>query len=257
MTERQQPLVSVVTPVFNGETYLARVYRQCSGPDVPEYRIHHREQLQHGPIASDRDELREQGQPRIRVHRNEKFVGVIDNHNIAFGLISPEAKYCKVVSADDFIFPECIELMVELADTHPSVAIVQAYRLRGNRVAGDGLPYPSTVVPGRDVSPLAPARTIVDFRAPTTLMYRSDIVRSRPSFYDESDLAADTEVCLEFLGDRDYGFVHQVLSFHRLRRASTTGDRQIAPRRSAMPPLRAHHVRAAVPRTGGAGASHS
>ena len=43
---------------------------------------------------------------RIRVHDNETFVPVIENHNIAFGLMSPLAKYCKVVSGDDFIFPD-------------------------------------------------------------------------------------------------------------------------------------------------------
>ena len=51
---------------------------------------------------------------RVRVHNNEKFVGVIENHNIAFSLISPAAKYCKVVSADDIIFPESIRRLVEV-----------------------------------------------------------------------------------------------------------------------------------------------
>ena len=48
------------------------------------------------------------------------------------------------------------------------------------------------------------------------MMYRSDIVRSRQSFYNESNLHADTEVCYQFLEHHDYGFVHQVLSFHRV-----------------------------------------
>jgi len=53
-------------------------------------------------------------------------------------------------------------------------------------------------------------------------MYRADIVRSRDAFYDQTNVAADTGVCLEFLGENDYGFVHQVLSFVRLHDESQT-----------------------------------
>jgi hypothetical protein len=45
------------------------------------------------------------------------FVGVIDDHNIAFSLISPDATYCKVVSPTDILFPPCIEQLVRLAET--------------------------------------------------------------------------------------------------------------------------------------------
>ena len=80
---------------------------------------------------------------------NDEFVGTDANHNIAFRQIAPTSKYCKVVAADDWIFPECLEKMISLCEQHPSVAIVQAYRLQGDRVAGDGVPYPSTFMKGR------------------------------------------------------------------------------------------------------------
>lgn len=226
MTERHEPLVSVVTPVYNGEKYL----RQCI-ESVLAQTYANWDYVIVNNCSTDRTlEIAQEyaaADSRIRIHNNSEFVGVDANHNIAFRQISPTSKYCKVVAADDWIFPECLEKMVSLAEDHPSVVIVQAYRLRGNWVAGDGLPYPSTVIKGRDACRLwlLPGRPSI-FGAPTTLMYRSDIVRSRYAFYDESNLAGDTEVCLEYLGEHDYGFVHQVLSFHRLRRASTTGDRQ-------------------------------
>ena len=48
-------------------------------------------------------------------------------------------------------------------------------------------------------------------------MYRCSLVRSQSPFYDESLLHEDTEKCLQILEHRDFGFVHQVLSFLRLR----------------------------------------
>jgi len=221
-----QALVSVVTPVWNGEKYLrqciesvlAQTYANWEYIIVNNCSTDATLEIAEGYAAAD---------PRIRVVTNERFVSLIQNHNNACRQISPVSKYCKVVAADDWIYPECLEKMVALAEAHPTIAIVQAYRLRGNRVAGDGVPYSSTFIRGRDACRLWLLHRPSIFGAPTGLMYRSDIVRSRHAFYDESNLAAaDNDVCLEFLGDNDYGFVHQVLSFQRMRRASWGGELQ-------------------------------
>jgi glycosyltransferase involved in cell wall biosynthesis len=226
MSARQDPLVSVVTPVYNGEAYL----RQCVDSVLAQTYTHWDYVIVNN-CSTDRtlEIAREYAarDSRIRIVDNKDFVRVIPNHNIAFREISPSSKYCKVVAADDWLFPDCLEKMVGLAEEHPSVIIVQGYRLQGNRVAGDGLPYPSTVIPGRDVCRMwliQGGPSILG--APSTLMFRSDIVRSRHAFYNESNLHADTEVCLEFLERHDYGFVHQVLTFQRMREESMTSYSQ-------------------------------
>ena len=115
--------------------------------------------------------------------------------------------------------------MLALAKRHPSVAIVQAYRLQGDAVAGSGLPFPSTVVSGRDSCRIWLTESCSGLRIfghPTSLMYRSDIVRGTDAFFNESNLHADTEACLQHLQQNDYGFVHQVLSFIRVRPESMT-----------------------------------
>ena len=53
-------------------------------------------------------------------------------------------------------------------------------------------------------------------------MIRSDIVRSRESFYDEDGLNDDTEACFDITAQFDVGFVHQVLTFTRLHEQSVT-----------------------------------
>jgi glycosyltransferase involved in cell wall biosynthesis len=226
MSARQDPLVSVVTPAYNGEAYL----RECI-ESVLAQTYGNWDYVIVNNCSTDRtlEIAREYAarDSRIRIVDNKNFERVVTNHNIAFRQISPASKYCKVVAADDWLFPDCLEKMVRLAEEHPSVIIVQAYRLQGKRVAGDGLPYPSTVVPGRNVCRM----WLIDggpsiFGAPSTLLFRSEIVRSRHSFYNESNLHADTEVCLEFLEHHDYGFVHQVLTFQRMREESMTSYSQ-------------------------------
>ena len=108
MNLESQPFVSVVTPVYNMgsflsvciESVLTQSYKDfeyiivnnCSTDDSLEVALRY----------AERD-------PRVRVHTNDRFVGMRENHNIAFSLISSAAKYCKVVSADDFIFPDCLK----------------------------------------------------------------------------------------------------------------------------------------------------
>jgi glycosyltransferase involved in cell wall biosynthesis len=221
MSSNQQPLVSVVTPLYNGEAYL----RECIESVLAQTYTNWDYTIVNN-CSTDRSlEIAQEyatRDPRIRVRSNDAFVGVIQNYNNAFRQASPESKYCKAVAADDWLFPDCLEKMVLLAEHHPSVAIVGAYQLQDTRVTSDGLAYPSTIVQGRDVCRSLLLGGPYVFGSPTTVLFRSDIVRSRYAFYNESNLHADGEACLEFLQHHDFGFVHQVLTFTRLREESLT-----------------------------------
>jgi len=159
---------------------------------------------------------------RVAIRSNDKWIGVNENHNEAFRRISPQSKYCKVVAADDWIFPECLEKMVRLAEENPSVAIVGSYGLCGTTLVNNGVPYTSTVIPGRELCRRHHLGELYVFGAPTSVLFRSDIVRSRHAFYNENNFHADTEACYEFLEHHDFGFVHQVLTFRREREESLT-----------------------------------
>ena len=222
--DRSRPLVSVVTPVYNGEQHL----RECIESVLAQTYEHWDYTIVNncstdGTLAIAREYAARD--PRIRVHNNDTFVRVMQSHNIALRQISPASTYCKPLMADDWLFPECLEKMVGLAEKHPSVAIVGAYGLYGlpdAPVAWAGLPYPSTVVPGRDVCRLRLLGGPYVFGTPTSVLYRADIVRSRHAFYNESNFHADSEVCFEFLAKHDFGFVHQVLTFRRMQATSLT-----------------------------------
>jgi glycosyltransferase involved in cell wall biosynthesis len=222
MALSQEPLVSVVTPVFNGESYLrdciesviGQTYANWDYTIVNNCSTDRTLEIAREYAAKDR---------RIRIHNNETFVRQIENHNIAFRQISPASKYCKLIAADDWLFPECLERMVGVAEDNPAVAIVGAYGLAGTSVVWTGLPYPSTVVAqGRDACRMRLLGGPYVFGTPSSVLFRSDIVRSRHAFYNESNLHADAEACVEFLGDHDFGFVHQVLTFVRVREDSLT-----------------------------------
>ena len=150
MAPGAQPLVSVVTPVYNGAEYL----RECI-ESVLAQSYENWDYLIVNNCSKDRTlEIAQEyaaRDPRIHIHSNQSFASVIENHNISLRQISPQSKYCKVVFADDWLFPDCLMEMVKIAELHSSVGIVGAYGLDGKEVLWQGLVYPSTFVSGRDL----------------------------------------------------------------------------------------------------------
>ncbi|HQY58813.1 MAG: glycosyltransferase family 2 protein [Nitrospira sp.] len=215
MPPNAQPLVTVLTPVYNGEKYIVECIESVLAQSYDNWEYHIINNcstdgtLKIAEAYAARD-------PRIRVTTNPQFVLREENHNIAFRQVSQNSKYCKMVHADDWLFSDCIAKMVELAEANPTVAVVGAYGLRKERVVWDGLPYPSSFMTGREVCRRVFLNGIFVFGTPTSVLFASDVVRSRPAFHNVDNEHADAEACFEVLTDRDFGFVHQVLSYTRV-----------------------------------------
>lgn len=223
MSLRDEPLVSVVTPVYNGEDYLVECIES-----ILSQTYRNLEYIIVNNASTDRtlDIALEYAKrdSRVRIHTNKELVNVMENHNIGLSLISPQARYCKVVCADDFIFPECLLKMVELAEANPAVGMVGSYSLAGKKVMYTGLEYEKNVVGGRDLCRATLLGGPYIFGCPTSLLYRADFTRRSPRFFPNSSPHCDTTACYQVLEDSDYGFVHQVLSYTRIHSASQTSQ---------------------------------
>jgi glycosyltransferase involved in cell wall biosynthesis len=213
-----EPFVSIVTPVYNGETFLAECIESVlvQGYSNWEYIIVNNCSTDCTLGIANRYASLD---ARVRVLTNPTFVDAIRNHNIAVASISPSSKYCKVVSADDWITPDCLARMVELAEAHPKVGIVGSYQRSNDEIKWKGLPKDATVISGREACRMHFLNSIYVFGSPTTVLYRSDLIRRRPSFYPHSEPHADTSACFASLSDCDFGFVHEVLSHERVHEA--------------------------------------
>lgn len=214
------PLVSVVTPVYNGGKYLEACMESVLALTYPAFE---HVVLDNGSTddtnaiaaryaAADR---------RVRLFRNETTLPMVENWNKAISLISPDSVYCQSLHADDLLYPECTARMVDLAERHPSVGIVGSLRLRGDYVECEGLPTGREVFAGKEVARLYLRREVFGF-APTSGMIRSELVRTRRPFYPMHYLHADLAVYFELLDRTDFGFVNEVLCFSRTHADSVT-----------------------------------
>jgi glycosyltransferase involved in cell wall biosynthesis len=216
------PTVSVLTPVYNGAAFLAEciesVLHQTYGDW--EYVIVDNRSTDGSAAIAERYAAAD---PRIRLVRAETFVDVHGNHNRAARLMAAGSRYCKFLGADDLLYPEALERMVAVAERHPSVGVVSAYRLEGDRVRHDGLlPLDREVMPGTEVVRRALLGGPWVTGSPTSLLYRADLVRRSDPFLDASVWHSDTDAAYRVLLGTDLGFVHQVLTFTRLHPAALT-----------------------------------
>lgn len=228
MSPKYSPFLSVITPVYNGDPYLAECIESVLNQTYDNF-----EYIILNNCSSDRSlQIASEyavKDKRIRIESNKSPLEIIANHNLAFRLMSPNSKYCKVVSADDWLFPECLEKMVDLAEHHPSVGLVGSYQLSGSgtdwrhwRIRWSEIPYPSTVLSSALVCRSQMLDGMYVFGTPTSLLYRSDLVRKRESFYPNATAEGDTSACYQILQESDFGFVHQVLSYERIHEKQTS-----------------------------------
>lgn len=214
------PRVSVITPVHNGEDYLEECVRSVLAQtyDNWTYTIVNN-------CSTDRTrEIAESfaaGDHRIRVLDTDTFLSVIASHEFALGQVSPDSDYCKVVFADDWLFPDSIEEMVALAESYPNVGIVSAYGLYGAKVVWDGLPVAVNVVEGRELARWRLLGGPYVFGTLTSLLLRREALRHMRAFQDHSNLHSDSEAYFEVLQHSDFGFVHKILTFTRSENEST------------------------------------
>lgn len=220
-----KPIVSVVTPFYNTERDLAECIESVLSQTFTDFEyilVNNQSTDQSAQIAA----YYAKKDSRIRLANTNEFLGQVENYNFALSLIDPGSKYCKIVQADDWIFSNCLTAMVELAERDSKIGIVSSYGLRGKSLRGEGLDVWQWRIPGLEAGRMQLLDRVFFVGSPTTVMYRSSIVRSRHPFYALNRYHEDTEAAYEILIQHDLGFVHQVLSYQRVDDSSIMGQRR-------------------------------
>jgi len=209
-----RPFVSVVTPFHNTVDYLAQCIESVLNQTYDEF-----EYILVDNCSTDgSSEIAEQfarRDSRIRLIRHSQLVSQVQNYNRSLGEMSEASRCCKMVQADDYLFPDCLRLMIEVFEKSESIGLVSSYWLKGTELRGSGFPYPTTIMPGKEMARLYLRTGLWVFGSPTTVMYRSSLIKKGQSFFDESQLHEDSQKCMEILCQYDFGFVPQILSFSR------------------------------------------
>ena len=217
-----EELVSILTPVYNGEQFLEEciqsVLRQTHSNW--EYIIADNMSTDRTPEIAQRYASQD---ARIRLIRGPDFLDVYGSHNRALAHMNKRARYCKVLHADDWLYPHCLTSMVDVMQAHPSVGVVSSFRLVGNRVEHESpVAYPRVVMSGKNFIRSELLGEGFATGSPSSVLLRADLVRGCRSFYDPTVWHGDTDAVYRVLLESDFAFIHQVLTFTRMHPGAQT-----------------------------------
>ena len=208
MNRGASPLVAIVTPVYNGAKFIETAVRSVR---AQSYRPLVHCVLDNASTDGTGEILarlaNEPGAAPLVVHRNPETLSQSDNFNAVLKHIPPEAKYFRLLCADDAIPEGAIAEMVRVAESTEHVVMTAGVE----RVNGDARPhfFPSETQIFEASNALA--RILADeARIPHVhVLYRTDVLRQGEDFYSTEYNAADIDTVLRVLsrGGR-MGFVH-------------------------------------------------
>jgi glycosyltransferase involved in cell wall biosynthesis len=223
-----KPLVSIVIPVYNGGQYFDKCLEGVLHQTYQNWECI----INNNYSEDDTLEIANKyaaGDSRFKVYSNEKFLRMTPNWNIACSRIGKSTKYLKVIGADDWLFPESIEKMVEVMELNPSVGICSSYRLNDKTVDMDGLNiWDGNVYNGKEILYRQLTRSLDISGSNSTVMFSIEHLKKIPRYpvvFDETTYHEDTELEYEMMNISDVGFVFQVLSYTRRHaKAHTTTE---------------------------------
>ena len=98
MSNTQPPLVSIITPVYNGEAYLRECIESVLRQTYQNWEyIIVNNQSEDATLTIAEECIR--GEPRIRVITNKEFVGQVANQNIGIRQMSSASEFCPEIAS--------------------------------------------------------------------------------------------------------------------------------------------------------------
>lgn len=213
------PLIAFLTPVYNGATFLRDAMESVQRQDYPNL-VHI--VVDNASTDSTPQILSEYANARVpvQVTRNEATLPVVENFNRVVELAPKEAKYVKLLCADDMVMPAYASKLTAVAERYPSIGIVGCLVHESNSTEDAKWPADREVFAGIE----AIRRVFLDqgiIRSPHVLI-RRDLLDSRMPFYTPGLFAADTDATLDLLTRCDWGFVHEDLALARVHPGTVT-----------------------------------
>jgi glycosyltransferase involved in cell wall biosynthesis len=225
MNPHEQPPVAICVPVFNGEKYLHEclnsimlqtysnwvcvVNNNCSTDKSYEIALSFQEK-----------------DNRFRVYTNDNFIPVVPNWNKAFFYADKNARYFKMVQADDWLYPECIEEMVALFETDPEIGLCSSFRIDSKYPLPAKFDvYEGKVFHGKDMLYRHLSHQLDIVGSITTVMFAMEFLKKLerfPKIFDDSNYHIDSELDYEIMYMSKVGFIPKILSYTRRHSESGT-----------------------------------
>ena len=215
---RSGPPVSIGLPVYNGGDYLEECLESVRQQTYQNWECVIVDNQSRDDTSKIAKRFVEKDK-RFQLHVNEKFVDQAENWNISFRIASKQAKYFKIVCADDWLFPEYLECMVPAMEAKREVGLCSSYRIDGARVGCGGLDYyHGSYFDGKEILIRHLKKELFVLGSAHTVLFRAETLKQLeyyPDIFRADVYHCDTVLAYDVLNISDLAFIFRVLSYTR------------------------------------------
>jgi glycosyltransferase involved in cell wall biosynthesis len=228
------PTVSVCIPAYNAERWTPRTMESVLEQTYEDFEL---VVVDDASTDGTLPAIRAYDDPRIRLYSNPQNLGHAGNWNRTLNLA--RGPFIKFLNCDDIIYPDCLETMLTLLESNPSVGLVfsrrdieltdpgdpEAVRLKAKHYQGDRhLGELQEINLGRSVFTrwMNEGFTGNWLGEPTNVMIRRDLLRRIGTFSPHIHQRADMDLWLRAMFFSDVGLVNRPLAKYVVRSDSLT-----------------------------------
>jgi len=217
-----RPLVSICIPAYNSTAHVEETVRSVLAQTYPNLEV-----IVVDDASSDNtfELVQAIGDPRIRLYRNEKNLGMAGNWNRTLSLAKGE--FVKLMGADDLLMPDCIEKEAGALQANPSAVLSESDSAvvdAGGKRRGTYRRYRMTgLVPGRTVA-ISCTRSIDLFGSPVANMIRRSVLADGIAFDPSFVYIIDYDFFMTIAPKGDIFIIHESLNAFRVHKSSNTSQ---------------------------------
>jgi glycosyltransferase involved in cell wall biosynthesis len=222
---KNKPLVTICIPVYNGEKFILDALGSIAGQSYVNFECH----IINNASTDRTSELVKEyikNDDRFELHDHKEFVDLVSNWNRTVEHISKEAKYFKVVQADDILLPDSIVTHVDLMEKYPDAGIASSYRIVGNYVYGTGIDFLEGEIHDGKQMLLKHLKGQAEITGSITqLFFRVSTLKQVPGYpeiFNPENFHVDTRLAFEMFLISDLAFAFRVLSYTRRHEQAAT-----------------------------------
>jgi len=203
--------VSVLLPVYNAGKFLRECLDSISKQTFTDFELIVCDDASGDDSAAILAEYAARD-PRIKVLRNERNLGIARTRNRLIEAVAPECRYIAIMDSDDVCFPDRLDRQLAFLESHPEVGGVGSTLeiIDENSVTTGFRSYPTSPAEIRRVMPIG------NVIAQPTMMLRRQVV-TEVGFYDPACVCcSDYEYWLRVLEKYDFANLPEPVLRYRM-----------------------------------------
>ena len=223
MNENSGPIATVCIPVYNCETYIGQAIESVLAQSFTNLELII---LNNASTDGALDVIRKYTDPRMRVINNDTNIGLERNWNKA--LVEAHGKYVKLLPADDYLHPDCLEWQIATLEQpeNRSVVLVSCGREivdpTGKKLIERHFPGKERRIPGHKAIQMVLSSGTNPLGEPGAILFKRDVLQCTGAFDGSLAYVIDVDLWLRMLLFGDLYVTHYPHCAFRLSARSSS-----------------------------------